>query len=256
MIDIHCHILPGIDDGSSNLDTSIQMLNTAVETGTKKLISTPHYYWGNFENDFINVVKHVKKLSSEAASRNIPIEIFPGQEVFVDRHTLDLCKTGVIRGLNHSKYILIEFPMGVLPSDAFDVIYELKVLGAKPIIAHPERYVYIIDKPSNINKFVQEECLFQINSSSITGLFGSSIQQTAIKLIENGICQFIASDAHSTGKRNTDMSKALDILKKEYNNVFEAVLKNGQYVLDDKDVYVNMKTIQEKKGFFSRIFSK
>ena len=256
MIDIHCHILPGIDDGSKDLDTSIQMLNTAVETGTKKCIATPHYYWGQFENNYISVTNHVKKLNSEAALRNIPIEIFPGQEVFVDKHTLDLCKRGIIRGLNHTKYILIEFPIDVLPSDAFDLIYELKILGAKPIIAHPERYVYIINKTSTINRFIEEECLFQINSSSIMGLFGPEVKKTALTLIENGICQFIASDAHSTGRRNADMTKALSIIKKEYSNIFESIIKNGQNVLDDRDINIDMKAIQEKKGIFSRIFSR
>ncbi len=256
MIDIHCHILPGIDDGSKDLDSSLQMINTAINAGTKKFIVTPHFYWGQYENDYLSVTKHLEKLNAEILKRQMPIELYPGQEIFVDRHTLGFIKEGAIRGLNDSKYLLIEFPMDALPKDAFDVIYELKILGFKPILAHPERYRYVIENPSEINKFINEGCLIQINAGSITGLFGSKIEQTALTLIEHNVCQFIASDAHSTGKRNTDLTEVLTLMKKSYGRLYEKILVNGQNVIDNKEISTNMRFIQEKKGFFSRMFGK
>lgn len=257
MIDMHCHILPGIDDGSKNVEMSIEMLQIAEKNRTDKIIVTPHFYRGYFENVYSDVLKHVENLNAEAKKNGIDVELYPGQEVFADKHTLEEYKTGTIHGLNDSKYLLIEFPMDVLPEDALDIIYELKILGVRPIIAHPERYIYIWQKLTNINKFVEEGCLFQINTSSILGLMGKHIREASYSLIENGLCNFIASDAHSTGKRCPNLGEAMQDIKKDYKEVYNLVQQNANCVLRNEEIHVNMKKIQEKKsGIFSFLFKK
>lgn len=256
MIDTHCHILPAIDDGASDLETSIEMLKIAEKSGIKKIITTPHFITNRFENNFQSVLEHVQKLNVEVKGNNITVELFPGQEVMADKYTLSLYKQGVLGGLNNSKYMLIEFPMDVLPDDALDIIYELKLLGIKPIIAHPERYLYVQENLTDMNKFLAEKCLFQINATSITGLFGKKVKETTIKLIENGACQFIASDAHSTGKRCPDIVDAMQFVKQNYNEVYSKVQKNAQCVLENEPIEFHIKKFEEKKGFFSFMFKK
>lgn len=256
MIDIHCHILPGIDDGSKDLDMSLEMLGIAEENNTTKIIATPHYYRGSYENEFEAVLGHVENLNVEIKSKGINVDIFPGQEVFVDKYTLDAYKQGIIHCLNASKYMLIEFPMDVLPDDAIDIIYELKLLGIRPIVAHPERYLYINGNLMNINKFIEEGCLFQLNTSSIMGLMGRRVKETTRSLMDNGLCHFIASDAHSTGKRCPNLGLLMRDIKKDYNDVYTSVQRNAQCILDNEEIDVRRKRIEKKNSIFSFFFKK
>lgn len=256
MIDIHCHVLPGIDDGSENLDMSLEMLGIAEENNTTKIIATPHYYRGNYENKFKDILKHVENLNTVIKAKKINIEIFPGQEIFVDKYTLDLYKDGTIHTLNDSKYMLVEFPMDVFPSDAIDMIYELKLLGVRPIVAHPERYIYINGDLMNINKFIEEGCLFQINTSSIIGLLGKRVKETAHSLMDNGLCHFIASDAHSAYKRCPNLGLVMEDIKEEYKEIYTSVQRNAQCILENEEIDVRMKIIEKKKGLFSFLFKR
>lgn len=256
MIDMHCHVLPGIDDGAKDLQMSLEMLEIAERDKTDKIIVTPHYYRGRFENVYKDVLVHVKNLNSGCITKGINVELYPGQEIFVDKYTLDLYKDGIIHGLNDSKYLLIEFPMDVLPSDALDIIYELKLLGAKPIIAHPERYLYISSDLTGINRFIEEGCLFQINTSSILGFMGKLVKETAYQLLDNGMCNFIASDAHSTGKRCPNLSVTFNELGKNYPNIYRLVQENSENILNNKQIHVAMKKVEAKKGMFTFLFKK
>lgn len=257
MIDMHCHVLPGIDDGSKDLEMSIEMLVTAEKNKTDKIIVTPHFYRGYFENKYDEVLKHVAALNLEAEKQGIDIKLYPGQEVFADKYTLDYYKQGTIKGLNNSKYLLIEFPMDVMPEDALDIIYELKLLGVQPIVAHPERYIYIWNKLTNLNKFIEEDCLFQINTSSILGLMGKQIKEAAFSIMDNGLCSFIASDAHSNGKRCPNLGEAISAIKKDYKEVCNITMRNAESVLNNEDIRIPRKKIElKKKGIFSFMFGK
>ncbi|MFT8313990.1 MAG: CpsB/CapC family capsule biosynthesis tyrosine phosphatase [Clostridium sp.] len=256
MIDIHCHVLPGIDDGSKDINMSLEMLGIAEENNTTKIIATPHYYRGSYENEFKDVLGYVENFNAEIKSKGINIEVFPGQEIFADKYTLDAYRDGIIHCLNNSKYMLIEFPMDVLPDDAIDIIYELKLLGVKPIVAHPERYLYINGNLMNINKFIEEGCLFQVNTSSIIGLLGSRVKEAALGIMDNGLCHFIASDAHSIGKRCPNLGLVMKDIKKEYREVYSSVQRNAQCILENEEIDVRMKKIEKKKGLFSFFLKK
>ena len=186
MIDIHSHILPGIDDGSKDMEMSIKMLKMAEEKGTKTIVATPHYIRGRYENHYENIFDLHQEVKVAAKNAGLKIEVLLGQEVMLDKYALNLCKEKKIRGINGTSYMLIEFPMDKLPNDAIDLIYELRVIGIKPIIAHPERYEYIMDSLPNINDFISEGCLFQINAGSLQGLFGKKVQKCAKLLVKEG----------------------------------------------------------------------
>lgn len=254
MIDIHCHLLPSIDDGAKNLETSLDMLRIAEGDGIKKIIATPHFYRGYYENEYMHIEEQVKKLNEEAKKADIGIQVFPGQEVFLDKYTVNYYKEGIIRGLNGSKYVLLELDIQEFSKDTLDIIYELRLLGVKPIIAHPERYIYVNKNLTILNSFIKEECLFQVNSSSLSGLFGKSVKKTAESLVEKGLSNFIATDAHSVGRRAPRLKEAFEFLQKNNSKIYKKINENTQKLLENVDIMYKNKEIEEKKSIFSVLF--
>lgn len=251
MIDIHSHILPGIDDGAKETDMTLNMLQIAIDSGTTKIVATPHYRTGYFENTYEAVKKAVDEVNAVIMDKAMNIQVVLGQEIFLDNHTMENYRKGIIGCIGNTEYMLIELSMDVLPKNAIDIIYELKLKGIRPIIAHPERYNYIIEKPSIINDFIEEGCLFQINGGSITGVFGKRVQKTSETLIGHGICNFIASDAHSTGRRCPEIKEAFKVLENLNNDLAKKTMDNGQAILDNKKIHLNAEKIKEKKSLFS-----
>lgn len=252
MIDIHSHIIPGIDDGSKDIDITIEMLKNAANDGTSSIVATPHFCFDYGKATITEVKQYVEKLNLLVQKENIDIKIFSGQEVYFYEGMIADYKNGITGTINDSRYMLIEFPMDKFPENAFDVLYELKIKNIVPIIAHVERYRYIVDDPSFINKLIDEEYLFQLNAGSIEGKFGSSIQKTAEILLKNGIYSFIGSDAHSNGRRCTGLKATLDICKDIDENSSEMFLANSEKLLDNKEIeFVGTKIKKKKKGLFS-----
>jgi protein-tyrosine phosphatase len=247
VIDIHCHILPGIDDGARDIGTSVEMLKIAEEDGLEAIVATPHYNEVYYNTDFREVEKYIDNLKYIAEEKNINIAILPGQEINIRMPVLKLLREGVLGCLNKTKYMLLELNYDNLENSDFDVIYELRVQGIVPVIPHPERYSYIVKRPSKINNLINEGCLFQLNEGSIKGLFGNDVKKTADILLKHGICSFIASDAHSTGKRSPR-------LKDIYNSIdedFRKTVKNNSYkLINNEDIYFKYEKVKEKQSFF------
>lgn len=256
MIDIHCHILPGIDDGAKDMDTSIEMLKIAEEDGIKKIIATPHFYRGHYENKYQDVVKKVEELNIVAMKNGIEVEILPGQEIFLDKYTLQYYKEGIIKGLNNTEYMLLELSPLEFPLYALDVIYELKLYGIKPIIAHPERYLYVNRDISILNELIEEQCFFQINAGSVRGIFGKKTQNTAIGLIKNNICDLVASDAHSTGGRRPKIKESLMEIQKQNKQNYEKIISNFTALSKGDEIFYTNRKIKENKSFLSKFIRK
>lgn len=251
MIDIHSHIIPCIDDGSKDIDMTLEMLTIASKSGTKKIIATPHYFKGYWTPQYKEVLVEVEKLNELVKKNSIDIEIYPAQEVYFHDNMVEEFVQGNIGTINNSKYMLIEFPMDSFDKNIFDVLYELQIRGIIPIIAHPERYKPFINNPTEINKFIEEGYLFQLNGSSITGLFGKDVKKTAETFLTNGIYSFIGSDAHTTGKRNTYLNDALDSINSLKPGVVDEFYDNGKKLLNNENIEFQGKKIEKKKGFFS-----
>lgn len=250
MIDIHSHILPGIDDGSKDMEMSLKMLKLAEAKGTKTIVATPHYIWGRYENHYAEAFALYEELKLAAKASGINIEILLGQEVMLDKYSLKLCKEKKLRGINGSRYMLIEFPMDKLPKDAMDLIYELRLLDIKPIIAHPERYKYIYETPTTINNFIEEGCAFQINTGSLQGLFGKSVHRTAKLLVKEGLANFIASDAHSINGRCPGLLDGFKEVAAIDKEIEKRISRNLELLILDKDIEMNMEKIGKKKSIF------
>ncbi|APH14115.1 PHP domain protein [Clostridium sporogenes] len=251
MIDIHSHIIASIDDGAKDLDYSLKMLKVAEESGTKKIIATPHYYVGKYEEKYSSVKKKVDYLNKIAKENNINIEIFSGQEVLIHRKTVELYEKGYIGTINNTSYMLVEFPMTTWEDYYMDVLYELKIRGINPIIAHPERYKFIHEDISNINKLIEEGYLFQINAGSLLGVFGKESEKISKELIKNRICNFIGSDAHSLNVRNSNINKGVKIIETMDKSLYNEIIINSNNLLENKYVVTDCRKMQKKKNIFS-----
>lgn len=219
MIDLHCHILPGVDDGPKTIDESLKMALKAREQGITHLMCTPHHKNGRFLNPATNVANEVAKLQTEFDRNNIELKLLVGQENRITGTLIeDLEKREIIGFGQQKQFLLIEFPTNDVPLYATKLFFELIAKGYIPIIVHPERNRIFINDPNKLLPFLDMGALAQGTAPSIVGLFGRKIQKTAKTMIQLNMVQMIASDAHSLKKRNFYLKEAYHIIQKDYGN--------------------------------------
>ena len=257
MIDFHSHILPYMDDGSKNFDMSIEMIKIASEQGSKCICATPHFITGEFEisretyNDKINGLTALGKL------KDIQINILPGLEIYIHPDLPKLYEEKKIWGLNDTRYLLIEFPMEQLPSYAENIFYELRLLGATPIIAHPERNLKFMKNMDILIDLLEQGALCQLNAGSLKGLYGKGIKNFAESLVKNNMIHIIGSDAHNISGRSPMLkseSQLLNSLNKElykWMMEFEYKLINGEE-MDVLPIKANGKNNKSFLNFFNK----
>lgn len=219
MIDLHCHILPGVDDGPKDWEMSLEMAKVAVDEGITHILATPHHMNRHWMNPKSEVLILVNELQERIDSENIPLTIFPGQEVRLHGEILQNIQKDEICFIDEfNQYILIEFPTATVPDYADRLFYEMQSVGITPIIVHPERNHAILKDPSILYEFVSRDILTQLTAASYLGLFGKEIEKLSTQLIEHNLVHFLASDAHNVTSRNFYMKEAFRKLEKEYGN--------------------------------------
>ncbi|TFH63648.1 tyrosine-protein phosphatase [Peribacillus frigoritolerans] len=217
MIDIHCHILPGVDDGSADMNESLIMAKKAVEAGITHIFATPHHLNEKYVNVKSNIIDSTVRLNESLQHENIPLNIHLGQEVRIHRDIFtSLEKEEILTLDDNGKYLLLELPSGKVPTYTQEVIYELLLKGLTPIIVHPERNKELIENHKLLFELVQEGALTQLTSGSIIGLFGKNVKSFSKKIIEHNLTHFIATDAHNIGSRGFTLQQAYENITKEY----------------------------------------
>ena len=218
MIDIHTHILPGLDDGARDIEHALRMAQAAAADGITRIIATPHVISGGFDYSREQILAAVSELNAEITARQIPVQILPGGEYRLEADLPARLRAGSVLTLNDSRaYLLVEMPATLLPPDYERVLYEIQLQGVTPVIAHPERNQVIMKNPEILKKMTERGILAQLTSASITGEFGKEIQKCSRQLIEQGSIQFLASDAHTyKGRRSPRLSAARDAVNKQY----------------------------------------
>lgn len=226
MIDIHAHILPGVDDGAEDLDCALEMAALAVESGVTTLVVTPHCVEFSRQNNLwgTELMGRIQDFRTQLRNAQIPLEILPGMEIFGTENVPALLKEGRAIGLNGSRYPLIEFPFYNYEGRATELLEEVLELGMRPVIAHPERYQYVQDDPGILNLWVQMGCLLQINKGSLLGRFGPYEERLAFELVDRGFAFAVASDAHSPRLRTTWMQDVKRLLQEEFSEAAAEVL--------------------------------
>ncbi|MBR3971302.1 MAG: hypothetical protein IKJ83_00225 [Ruminococcus sp.] len=215
MIDIHSHILPGIDDGARDVYDTLEMALMAVNSGVKAIIATPHCNipWSNGNYLGSEYREALQKARNAIAQERMPIKIFSGMEVFVTFDLPELITEGKILTLNHSDYLLIEFDFEEDPEFVDIMVSRLKELGIKPVIAHPERYDFIKEDIMFAKRLVKAGCILQANKGSFLGHYGARSEKTALDMVKAGLVQVVASDAHSPVARTPYMLDARRAIK-------------------------------------------
>jgi protein-tyrosine phosphatase len=216
MIDIHCHILPGLDDGAKDLNDSIEMAKAAIAEGITTIIATPHFN-GKYGNTKEMILEKVKELNDELKQNNIGLTILPGQEPRIYGEILVDYELDKILTLNNSgNYLFIELPSNQVPRYTEQLIYDIQVAGMQPIIVHPERNGELLERPEKLYELVKNGASTQVTASSLVGYFGKNIQKFSQQIIEANMAHFIASDAHNITNRDFKMSEAWSFVEKKY----------------------------------------
>jgi len=249
MIDIHSHILPGIDDGAQTIKNSIDMAKAAVNEGITTIIATPHHKNNQFNNLKSSILTEVNDLNTVLKQENIPLTVLPGQEVRIYGEVLEDYYKEEILTLNHTKYLFIEFPSSSVPRYSERLLYELQTEGIIPIIVHPERNKELQDKPELLYQLVKNGALTQVTASSVAGYFGKNVKKFSEQLIEHNLTHFVASDAHNVHNRSFKVVEALDTIEENFGVDYIYLFKeNAELLLEDGNVIKEVpERIQRKK---------
>ncbi|MCQ2507304.1 MAG: hypothetical protein MJ097_00785 [Dorea sp.] len=217
-VDIHAHILPGVDDGAQDMEETLELARIAAESGTTKLVATPHCNIPElFDNYFGEWYKDVfLKTRAEIKKAGIPLELLPGMEAFTTEDLPQLILDRKIMPLNQSRYILMEFDFQEDPDFADMMLNKVREIGAKPVIAHVERYEFVKAYPEIIYDWRKKGYVIQVNKASFQGKFGYEEAVTAHKLLKHNLISVVATDAHSPYMRTTAMDQVYEELLEQY----------------------------------------
>lgn len=209
MIDIHSHILPDLDDGARSMKTAREMARIAAQSGIQGIIATPHVITGIYDNNRHKILKTVENLNNTLTEQNIPVHIMPGAEYHLESTLPARLNAGQLLTLNESgRYLLVELPETLVPDYTMQILYELQLAGITPVIAHPERNQHLMSDSDLLAAMSNRGAVMQLTASSLTGLFGSTVQKNAWRLIDGGCTVVVASDAHSTRGRVPSLREA------------------------------------------------
>jgi protein-tyrosine phosphatase len=221
MIDIHCHILPNVDDGPKTIQDSIEMAKQAVKEGIKTIIATPHHRNEKYENHHQTIFRKVEEFNSVLKKEKIELNVLVGQEPRIFGELIEGLQAGEIGTVNHEgkgKYVLVELPSGHVPRYTNQLVFDMQLKGYIPVIVHPERNQEIIENPEVLYQLVKKGALTQVTASGVTGHFGKTIKKFTHQLIEANLIHFIASDAHNTTSRGFKMLEAYHTIEKSFGN--------------------------------------
>jgi protein-tyrosine phosphatase len=200
--DMHSHLLPGIDDGSPDLQTSIQLIRGMVAQGFTKLITTPHIMWEMYPNTPEIITEKLELVKKAVADEGIEVELHAAAEYFLDDHVEGLLKRNEKLLTISGNMVLSEFSLAYPPHGLKDILFEMQMQGYLPVIAHPERYIYLEGNKDFYEELKDLGCLFQLNVLSLTGYYGKSVQELANHLIKKGHYDLVGTDLH--GFRHLD----------------------------------------------------
>ncbi len=215
LVDIHSHILPYIDDGADDWDSSLTMLKNAEAEGIVAIVATPHILHNNDFKIESRIISTYKELCQRAKDAGLKIKIYLGCEIYAQPDTSLDYKIATLN--SNKKYFLIEFPMNSIPQFVPDQFFNFIVNEKIPIVAHPERNIGFQKRPQLIYEYVQRGALMQINEGSLRGRYGEMAKQLSFKMIENNLAHFVASDGHKPNSRTVTLAESYKVIVEKYN---------------------------------------
>ncbi|MDO4282235.1 MAG: hypothetical protein Q4D02_01245 [Clostridia bacterium] len=238
MVDIHCHIIPLVDDGSKSFEETLKMAKKAESLGINHIVATPHYIERDTKISSAVIKDSVKRLNLELKKNGICVELYAGNEIFFTNGIANLMVETKALSINETKYVLFEFPMyNIKPLNMLNEVENLVYLGYIPIIAHPERYSFTKKSYKEFVRLIELGALLQINVGSISGTYGKYAKKNVKKLLKHDMVHLIATDSHDSTRiydRYCEcMKKIKKVIKEEKLNI---ILENSQRVLQGKSV--------------------
>lgn len=234
--DIHSHILNGVDDGSESFQITKDMIRIAMEDGIDTMFATPHFIAGVSLHKPALREKAFRFLRDYIEENKLPIRLLPGNEIYLDEQSVNMLKKGQCLPLGSSRYVLLEFSLSDVPINLESILENIQQNGYRPILAHPERCGEFMADPARIEGLLRQGCLIQVNTGSVTGFYGSTVQKASRRLFGSGWVHFIGTDAHTNRSRSPKMMAA-------YRTVIQWVgdeaakrifVDNPRLILEDK----------------------
>jgi protein-tyrosine phosphatase len=260
VIDIHCHIIPGVDDGVPTVDEAIALIRKEVNGGTEAFIATPHFIDRRDYDRLKNIHELVAQLTQAVTEAGIRVEIYQGGEIYPTMAAVKAYDAGTPMTLaGKQKHMLVDLPMGTLPNDFDLILYELQVRGISPILAHPERNGHFQDKLSHLREYLDRGIACQVNAGSLAGKYGTRAGEVARIILRRRWAHFLSSDAHRAGG-SAIMGSARAALKKELDDSYLDIITQGsaEAVIrgDTLPQLPEAPPEPEAKGWLSSIFRK
>ena len=236
MIDIHCHILPGIDDGPAEVVESVAMAKIAAADGIRSIVATPHFSYG--EGPDLEAIERARRaLEGRLKEEGVPVSLVCGADVRLTYELLEGIEKGDLPTISGSRYFLLELPE-IIPPNLDNFLHAAGIGGFVPIITHPERNYSLLSSPRKMDGLRAAGALIQMTAMSITGEFGMKIRVFSEALIRKGLVDFVATDAHGTGHRRPVLSAAYNHLTRllDKGQVREIFFEKPEAVLENREI--------------------
>lgn len=249
-IDIHTHILPGMDDGAQSMEDALNMARLAVKSGVTTVVATPHSRrTSQPARVAAEIESRVRALQYRLRCEEIPLRVLPGTEIFVTEATPTLLARGELLSLAGTRYALLEFSPEEDPAFIYTMLQAVVDVHFVPVVAHPERYFCVQEMPELVSDWREDGCLLQLNKGSLLGRFGDAARDAALQLLRDDAAATIASDAHTPFVRTTDMRPAVDFLNTVASpiTVQRLLADNPRRILTDREFPSLSATEQLKK---------
>ncbi|MDE2385235.1 MAG: capsular biosynthesis protein [Alphaproteobacteria bacterium] len=236
MIDLHSHILPGVDDGARDVETSLEMARMAVADGIRVMACTPHFMPGLYDNTAPDIFARVQRLQADLDGAAIPLFLVTGCDAHIRVDFLEGLRNNQILRLNDSRYVLFEPPHNIVPQRMEDLLFNLVTSGFVPILTHPERLKWIESNFALIESLFNQGVWMQITAGSLTGRFGKRPKYWADRMLAEGMVHILATDAHNTRSRPPLLSEARQVAAAALglDEAENLVLRRPALVLDNE----------------------
>lgn len=250
IIDLHSHLIPGVDDGAQTLEDSLKLAKLAVDEGIEHIVLTPHHRNGQFNNYADTVVKQTEELQQAYDNAGIPLTVYPGQEIRLTEYFMDDLFDQKLLSLDGGgKYYLIELPTKRVPSFTKEYLQMMIDQGITPIIAHPERNAEIMKDYSILEEFIEMGCIGQLTAVSYSGMIGEEFLKVARDFIKLGLVQIMSSDVHHIEWRPFNMKSGYERMEQEFGiEKVKEFKDNARAIINGDDIITKLQTNKVKEA--------
>ena len=211
MIDLHSHLLPGLDDGAPDVETSLAMAHAYVADGVYIVACTPHIMLGLYPNSGPQIRVAVTRFQSELDRTGINLKLVTGADVHIVGGLVHGLRSGELLSLADSRYVLLELPRNVPPPRLENLLFDMLVAGYVPIITHPERLPWIGTQYQRVRRLVAAGAWMQVTTGALAGVFGRGAQSLAERMLDDGLVHILATDAHNVNRRPPDLRRGFEL---------------------------------------------